>query len=215
MRKSSESFELEHRGLHAVSERVADLRNAVKECEARFAVLDAASQGTAAVPARSGPPASRPASSRQELARLWPRSAADQRVCASNAERIETLGRRHRPTGCAGSRSCKPEIEDAVRDLASLKGTKEMMADGLEQMRVAYEEMSRLRESHGETQDWLARPTPGPGRCRPRCKELSGMEPAVERIRGDVEQVKPPWARSRPAARRCATCTAAWAIWAP
>ena len=49
MRKSSESFELEHRGLHAVSERVADLRNAVKECEARFAVLDAASQGTAAV----------------------------------------------------------------------------------------------------------------------------------------------------------------------
>ena len=49
MRKSSEGFELEHRGLHAVSERIADLRNAVKECEARLAVLDAASQGTAAV----------------------------------------------------------------------------------------------------------------------------------------------------------------------
>src|SRR5215217_6196681 len=49
MRKSSEGFELEHRGLHAVSERVADLRGAVKECEARFAVLDAASQGAAAV----------------------------------------------------------------------------------------------------------------------------------------------------------------------
>ena len=52
MRKSSESFELENRGLHAVSERVADLRNAVKECESRFAVLDAASQGTAAVQAQ-------------------------------------------------------------------------------------------------------------------------------------------------------------------
>ena len=37
MRKSSEGFELEHRGLHAVSERIADLRNAVKECEARLA----------------------------------------------------------------------------------------------------------------------------------------------------------------------------------
>src|SRR5205085_11295125 len=49
MRKSSEGFELEHRGLHAVSERIADLRNAVKECEARLATLDAASQGTAAV----------------------------------------------------------------------------------------------------------------------------------------------------------------------
>ena len=49
MRKSSEGFELENRGLHAVSERVADLRGAVKECEARFSVLDAASQGAAAV----------------------------------------------------------------------------------------------------------------------------------------------------------------------
>ena len=53
MRKSSESFELENRGLHAVSERVGDLRGAVKECEARFAVLDAASQGAAAVRRRS------------------------------------------------------------------------------------------------------------------------------------------------------------------
>ena len=52
MRKSSEGFELENRGLHAVSERVADLRGAVKECEARFAVLDAASQGAAAVQAQ-------------------------------------------------------------------------------------------------------------------------------------------------------------------
>ena len=52
MRKSSEGFELENRGLHAVSERVGDLRDAVKECEARFAVLDAASQGAAAVQAQ-------------------------------------------------------------------------------------------------------------------------------------------------------------------
>src|SRR4029453_3737659 len=49
MRKSSEGFELEHRGLHGVSERIGDLRNAVKECEQRLSVLDAASQGTAAV----------------------------------------------------------------------------------------------------------------------------------------------------------------------
>ena len=43
-----------------------------------------------------------------------------------------------------------------------------MMADGLEQMRVAYEEMSRLREGHGEVQTWLQTPMPGPRRCRLR-----------------------------------------------
>src|SRR5207237_3715557 len=48
-RKSSEGFELEHRSLHAVSERIADLRKAVKECETRLGELDVATQGTAAV----------------------------------------------------------------------------------------------------------------------------------------------------------------------
>ena len=188
MRKSSESFELEHRGLHAVSERVADLRNAVKECEARFAVLDAASQGTAAVQARSKPPASRRASSR----RSWPgcgRGAADQRAAgrrgADRARSAGEIGDRMRRI-----EELRPGIEEAVRDLATLKGTQEMMADGLEQMRVAYEEMSRLREGHGETQAWLQNADAWTRKVQAQVKELSGMEPAVERIRADVEQVK-------------------------
>ena len=64
------------------------------------------------------------------------------------------------------------------------------MADGLEQMRVAYEEMSRLRESHGETQTWLANTDVWTRKVQGQVKELSGMEPAVERIRDEVEQVK-------------------------
>lgn len=96
MRKSSEGFELENRGLHAVSERVADLRNAVKECEARFAVLDAASQGAAAVQAQ-----------------------------------VRSLG------------DHSTELSAELTRLA-------------EQMRVGYEEMSRLRDSHAESQSRVA-----------------------------------------------------------
>jgi len=96
MRKSSEGFELENRGLHAVSERVADLRNAVKECEARFAVLDGSSQGAAAVQAQ---------------------------------------------VRAVGDHSTQLSAE-----LTHLS----------EQIRVAYEEMSRLREGHAESQSRLA-----------------------------------------------------------
>ena len=64
------------------------------------------------------------------------------------------------------------------------------MADGLEQMRVAYEEMTRLRETHGEVETWLANTDVWTRKVQAQVKELSGMEPAVERIRDEVEQVK-------------------------
>ena len=64
------------------------------------------------------------------------------------------------------------------------------MADGLEQMRVAYEEISRLRESHGEVETWLTNTDAWTKKVQGQVKELSGMEPAVERIRDEVEQVK-------------------------
>ena len=90
MRKSSEGFELENRGLHAVSERVADLRGAVKECEARFAVLDAASQGAAAVQAQVRALAEQSSALSEELARMSD-EARRLGTMRENAERLETL----------------------------------------------------------------------------------------------------------------------------
>jgi hypothetical protein len=65
-----------------VSERVADLRNAVKECEARFAVLDAASQGTAAVTSQVKAAGERAGELSSELGRLL---AEEQRISALRA----------------------------------------------------------------------------------------------------------------------------------
>jgi chromosome segregation ATPase len=188
MRKSSESFELENRGLHAVSERIADLRNAVKECEARFAVLDAASQGAAAVQAQVRALGEQSTALNGEIVRI-----------AEDARRLGSLGgdvgRLDATVGEVTSRvrrieELRPGIEEAVRDLASLKGTREIMADGLEQMRLAYEEIARLRETHGETQAWLANTDVWTRKVQAEVKELSAMEPAVERIRAEVDQVK-------------------------
>jgi len=188
MRKSSENFELENRGLHAVSERVGDLRAAVKECEARFAVLDAASQGCAAVQAQVRSITEQASALSQELVR----QAEEARrigVMRENAEQLETLA------GDTAERmqrieALKPQLDEAVRQLATLKGTHEMMADGLEQMRLAQADMIRVRESHAETQNWLTTTDGWTRKVEAQVKDLQAMEPAVERIRADVEEVR-------------------------
>ena len=188
MRKSSEGFELEHRGLHAVSERIGDLRNAVKESEARLAVLDAASQGTAAVQAQVRNVGEQAAELQSVLVALSEEAAR----AASLRQDVERLD------GLAGDLTqrmrrideIRPGVEQAVEQLATLKGTRELLADGLEQMRVAYEEMTRLRENHGETQAWLANADVWTRKVQTQVKELSALEPVVERIRSEVDQVK-------------------------
>jgi chromosome segregation ATPase len=188
MRKSSEGFELENRGLHAVSERVADLRGAVRECEARFAMLDAASQGAAALQAQVRSLTEQAGALSQELVRL---SDEASRVAGmrEDAEHLDTLAgdtaeRMHR------IETLKPQLDEAVRQLATLEGTHEMMADGLEQMRLAQGEMARVRESHAETQSWLTTTDGWARKVEAQVKELRGLEPAVDRIRSEVEQVR-------------------------
>ena len=188
MRKSSEGFELEHRGLHAVSERVADLRAAVKECESRFGVLDSASQGAAAVQAQTQALSEQMVGMGQEVVRLHEelRRVGSMRLESERLVAIanETAQRMQRIDDLT------PRLDAVVQQLGGLQGTNEMMADGLEQMRLAYEEMTRLREVHAETQAWLANADGWTKKVQAQANDLSAMEPAVERIRGEVEQVK-------------------------
>jgi chromosome segregation ATPase len=188
MRKSSEGFELEHRGLHAVSERIADLRNAVKECEQRLAVLDAASQGAAAVQAQVRSVGEQISELSKEV-----NAIAQEAVRASSLR--QDVGRLDGMATELTSRmrrldEIRPGVEQAMDQLSTLKGTRELLADGLEQMRTAAEEMSRLRASHGETQAWLANADVWTRKVQTQVKELSSLEPTVERIRSEVEQVK-------------------------
>ncbi len=188
MRKSSESFELENRGLHAVSERIADLRNAVKECEARFAVLDAASQGAAAVQAQVRSLGEEAADLTGSLARLS-EEAVRMGSIRQDVERFETIASDLRER-MERINQVKPDVDEAVQHLVALKGTRELLADGLEQMRLAHEQMSRMRETHGETEAWLANTDTWTRKVQAEVNELSAMEPAVERIRVEVDQVK-------------------------
>ena len=188
MRKSSESFELENRGLHAVSERVADLRNAVKECEARFAVLDAASQGAAAVQAQVRALGEQSTQLSTELAQI----TEDTNRLAALRQDVERIGAVTEDVTSRMDRinQLKPDVDDAMQSLVALKGTHELVADGLERMRVAYEEMTRLRESHADVQGRLSTSDAWIRKVEAETKELAAMEPEVARIRDEIEQVK-------------------------
>jgi DNA repair protein SbcC/Rad50 len=188
MKKSSEGFELEHRSLHAVSERIADLRKAVKECETRLGELDAASQGTAAVQ-------NQVRNVGEQIADLSKEVTALSQEAARSSSLRQDVGRLDSMATDLAARmrrldEIRPGVEQAVEQLATLKGTRELLTDGLEQMRVAYEEMSRIREGHGETQAWLANADVWTRKVQSQVKELSGLEPVVERIRSEVEQVR-------------------------
>ncbi|HEY8197521.1 MAG TPA: hypothetical protein VIG04_11105, partial [Gemmatimonadales bacterium] len=188
MRKSSEGFELEHRGLHAVSERIGDLRNAVKECETRLSVLDAASQGAAAVQTQVRNVGEQIVDLSKEVTALT-QEAARSSTLRQDVTRLDNMA-----TELAARMrrldEIRPGVEQAVEQLGALKGTRELLADGLEQMRSAADEMSRLRETHGETQAWLANADVWTRKVQSQVKELSGLEPMVERIRVEVEVVK-------------------------
>ena len=188
MRKSSEGFELENRGLHAVSERVADLRNAVKDCEARFATLDAASQGAAAVQAQVRTLGTDAKELSAELSRLSAQ-ARQVAVMRDDVERLEAAA------GELGGRmeridALKPDVAEAMQHLAALSGSREMMADGLERMAVAYDEMTRLRETHTEAQAALAKADQWVRAVQGEVRELSDLRPSVEQARAAVDQVQ-------------------------
>jgi chromosome segregation ATPase len=160
----------------------------VKECEARFAVLDAASQGAAAVQAQVRALGEQSSALSEELARMSD-EARRLGTMRENAERLETLA------GDTAERmqrieTLTPRLDEAVRQLTSLQGTHEMLADGLEQLRLAQGEMARVRESHAETQAWLSTTDGWTRKVEAQVKELRAMEPAVERIRSEVEQVR-------------------------
>ena len=208
MRKSSEGFELEHRSLHAVSERIADLRKAVKECEARFGELDAASQGTAAVQnqvrnvgeqiadlSKEVAASPRKPSGPARCARMW---AGSTRMADDLAARMRRLD------------EIRPGVEQAVRAARHAQG--HPRDDG----RRSGADAGGLRGDEPAAR----RPRGDPGLAGQRRRldpegadagegaQRDGAGGRADPRRSGAGQGAP-WRRSSPAARWCTRCSAA------
>ncbi|HXE60239.1 MAG TPA: hypothetical protein VN607_06010 [Gemmatimonadaceae bacterium] len=187
MKSSAERFELENRSLDAVSERIVELRTAQKDCETRLSSLDATARTLAETDARSHALAEQVGDLAEDIERI-----------TSQADRLRAV--RDDVGGLESSLSdmtqrmerveaLKPDVESILRDLAKLNGTHESIRDGLEQVRLSYEEMTRLRERQAQTDQWLADADVKLRATRELLAELDHMRPGTEALRDKVAQI--------------------------
>ena len=187
MRASTERFEFENRSLDATSERIAELRGIVGECEARVAGLDRTAQIVSETETRS-----------QALASQVTHLTGDINRISTQAERLRavrddvgTLDDKLRGLVERTDRveTMRPTIDEVARELATLNGAREMVRDGLEQVRIATTEMARLRETHTQTSTWLNEADERVRSMWGRVDELERARPSVDALRRDVERV--------------------------
>jgi chromosome segregation ATPase len=187
MQTSTERFELENRSLDAVSERIASLRGGVKDCEVRLADAAVTAVAVTETDARARALAAQVTSVSEDVQRITAQAerlrvvrddvgALNESVSAMTAriERIE---------------AARPTVDSVAHDLTMLSGAHEAVHDGLEQVRLAYDEMTRLRERHTETDAWLTDTDRRLTALRAHATELQGMRPFVDALRGQVDRV--------------------------
>jgi chromosome segregation ATPase len=187
MQTSTERFELENRSLDAVSERIASLRGGVKDCEVRLADTAVAALAVTETDTRA-----------RALAAQVMRVSDDVQRITAQAERLrvvrDDVGALNESVAAMTARierieAARPTVESVAHDLTKLSGAHEAVHDGLEQVRLAYDEMTRLRERHTEADAWLADTDRRLTALRTHATELQGMRPFVDALRGQVDRV--------------------------
>ncbi len=187
MKSSAERFELENRSLDAVSERIVELRTAQKDCETRLSALDATARTLAETDARSRGLAEQVGELAEDVERITAQAdrlrAVRDDVGGLESALSDMTQRMERVEGL------KPDVESILRDLATLDGTHESIRDGLEQVRLSYEEMTRLRQRQAQTDQWLADADVKLRATRELLGELEHMRPGTETLRDKVAQI--------------------------
>jgi chromosome segregation ATPase len=187
MQGSAERFELENRSLDAVSERIAELRSIVTECEGRTGALGAVRRSLDETEARARGLSTHISAISEDIDRIGVQAERLRAVrddvgqldrsleqMAHRVERVEEV---------------RPTLDAMTQDLATLRGTQEAIRDGLEQVRVAYAEMTRLRERQSETDSWLAGTDARMDTLQGHVAELERMRPGIDALRADVDRL--------------------------
>ena len=187
MKSSAERFELENRSLDAVSERIVELRGALKDCESRLSTLDATARTLAETEARSRGLADQVGDLAEDIQRIT--GQADRlRAVRDDVGGLETA-LSEMTQRMERAEALRPQVESIFRDLATLNGTHESIRDGLEQVRLSYEEMTRLRERQAQTDQWLADADVKLRATREMLAELDHLRPSTEALRDKLAQI--------------------------
>ena len=187
VRTSTQSYELGQANLEAIDHRIADLRVGVTDFENRFRALDEASQRVSEATRRGDVLAGRLTSLSSHLDQLseqvelvagmregMTRAEAAAVEVASRLERIEAR---------------ESEVQDAVRDLTTLRGSHEEVLNALERLRATRAEIERMQAGHLETAAWLATAQESIGELRQRMAQLDDLTANVDHMRRNADCV--------------------------
>lgn len=187
IKASTERFELETRSLDAVSERIADLRGGVNNCEQRLSTMDETARRVAEIEGNTRTVAAQVATVIEDVTRIATQAERLRAVRDDVGELDGTLEEmRERVERMEAAR---PMVSEVAKELGDLRGAHEAVRDGLEQIRVAYTEMTRLRDRQAETDAWLGDADQKMSALRGQVVDLESSRPGVETLRGEVEHL--------------------------
>jgi len=186
-KKSVERFDFESRGLESVSQRVADLRRELSDCENRSRGLSEMSQTVGELRSQTTTLTTQLQTLSEEVGQV------DQEMAKLRAIRrdLDETGRMVQDVCSQAGRfeEARPAIEAGIRDLAELSGSHALVKDSLEQTRVAQDEITRVRESQSETRSWLAGVEQSVSDLRGQVGAMHELAPAIEGLQKQAKHV--------------------------
>ncbi len=186
-KKTVERFDFERRGMESVTQRVADLRAAVSDCESRFKGVKESGQLVGELKSQTQAIATHLQSLTTQAGEV------DQDMTRLEAIRrdLDQTGRTAREvaTQMTQIEGLRPALGIALRDLEQLGGANAMVKDTLEQARLAHAEITRMRESQTETRSWLAGVEQSVIELREQVSDLRAMAPALEFTQKQTQRI--------------------------
>lgn len=187
MKNTVERFDFESRGLESVSQRVADLRGELTNSENRFKALHEASLAMGELKHQVSSVGDQLQSLTQEV------SQVDREMGKLHAMRreLDTTAATARTIGEQVSRieASRQAVEQGLEDLAQLAGAHTLVRDALEQMQVAREEMTRVRQGQSDTRTWLGEVVESVADLREQFGELRQLEPALGAVMKQAQRI--------------------------
>ncbi len=183
---SLDRFDIEKRGLDAVNQRIADLRNALTEFERRFNELQSTGQGIAQAQARADELGARLNTLAADVMRV-----SEQSEKARNIEIV--LERTEAATGrlstrVEGLQGAFPDMQQLARDVSDLKSSREAVVDATDRLRSARTELERSQAAQAETRSFAMGMEQTVTEARARLGELESRAGIVERVAQAAEQ---------------------------
>jgi len=187
MKNTIERFDFESRGLESVSQRVGDLRGELNTCEDRFKALHESSLSMGELKHQVQAVSAQLSSLSQEVGQVdreMSKLQSMRRELDATSNTARTVGEQ-----VARIEASRPAIEQGLSELSRLAGAHALVTDALEQMKLAQDEMTRVRQGQNDTRSWLGDVVQNIAGLKEEFAELRQLEPALGAVMKQAQRI--------------------------